>query len=286
MLVGEHGGGHEHRHLLGVARRLEGRAYGHLGLAEPHVAAHEAVHGLGLLHVGLHVLCGLELVGGVLVEEARLQLMLHEGVAAEGKALLVPPLGIEADEVAGDVLDLLLGLLLQTFPCSRAEGAQAWGLASGAAAVLAYLVERVYAHVHDVAVLVYDAYDLLVGVAGRDAHQTSELTYAEVYVYDEVAWLHLLQLLHGECHLAGPCGVAAQAVLVETVEYLVVGEEADAQRVVGESVVKRVVYGGEGEILALGFHLIGVEDVAQTACLLLTVGEDVELVAHQHVVGQ
>ena len=130
VLVGEHSGRHEHRHLLGVAGCLECRSYGHFGLAEAHVAADEPVHGMCALHVGLDVLRGLELVGRVLIEEACFQLVLHERVVAVGETLHIPPFGIEPDEVAGDVLDALLGPLLHAVPCAGAEHAQPWRLPS------------------------------------------------------------------------------------------------------------------------------------------------------------
>ena len=94
MLVGQHRGGHKHSHLLRVACRLERRPHGHLGLAKAYVTAHKAVHGALPLHVGLDVVGCLELVGGVLVEETGLELVLHECVCAVGKALLVAPLGV------------------------------------------------------------------------------------------------------------------------------------------------------------------------------------------------
>ena len=48
MLLGQDGRRHQHRHLLAVHDRLEGRPDGHLGLAVADVAAEQAVHRLGL----------------------------------------------------------------------------------------------------------------------------------------------------------------------------------------------------------------------------------------------
>lgn len=76
MLVGQHGGWDEHGHLLAVGGGLEGGADGDFGLAEAHVAADEAVHGLVRLHVGLDGLGGGQLVGGILIDERGLQLLL------------------------------------------------------------------------------------------------------------------------------------------------------------------------------------------------------------------
>ena len=121
VLIGEHRGGHHHRHLLGVACRLEGSAHRHLGLSEAHVAAYQTVHGSRCFHVGLHVVGGFELVGGVLIEETCLQFVLHERVGGEGEPSLATACGIEAYEVACDVLDFLLGALLESVPCPGAE---------------------------------------------------------------------------------------------------------------------------------------------------------------------
>ena len=55
MLAGQQGRGYQHCGLAAVLHRLEDGAHRHLGLAEPDVPAHQAVHGSRLLHVGLHL---------------------------------------------------------------------------------------------------------------------------------------------------------------------------------------------------------------------------------------
>ena len=77
MLIGEHGGGHEYSHLLGVGGSLESGSHCYLGLAEANVATHKSVHGARFLHVGLHVICGLQLVGRVLIKETGFQFLLQ-----------------------------------------------------------------------------------------------------------------------------------------------------------------------------------------------------------------
>ena len=88
MLEGQHGGGHQHGHLLAVGHGLEGGADGHFGLAEAHVAADEAVHGHVAFHVVLHLGGGFHLVGCVLVDERGFQLVLQVGVGRVLEALL------------------------------------------------------------------------------------------------------------------------------------------------------------------------------------------------------
>ena len=121
MLIGQHRCRHHHRHLLRVASRLECRAYGYLGLTEAHIAAHQTVHRATALHIGLHIIGRLQLVGRILIEEARLQLMLHKRVGTESKALLMSPCGIQLDQVAGNILDLRLGALLHAVPRARSQ---------------------------------------------------------------------------------------------------------------------------------------------------------------------
>ena len=115
------------------------------------------------------------------------------------------PFGIEPDEVACDILDLLLRALLKAFPCPCTEMRQTWRLACSGAAVFAYLVERMDGYIYLVIVLVYDAYDLLIAVADRYADKSCEFPYAVVHMYNIISRLHLLQLFHGQCHLTLTC---------------------------------------------------------------------------------
>ena len=120
MLIGQHRRGHQHGHLFRVAGRLEGGAYGHLGLAEAHIATHQTVHGLCLLHIVLHIVGGLQLVGGVFIEERCLQLVLQKRVSRESKASFPATGGIEAYQVAGNILELGLRTLLHALPLASA----------------------------------------------------------------------------------------------------------------------------------------------------------------------
>ncbi len=146
--------GHEHRHLLAVGRGLERRTYGHLGLAEAHVAAHEAVHRLLRLHVPLDRGRGGLLVGRILPGERRLQLLLQVAVGREGEALRGLAPGVERDQLARDVLHGLLGRGFQLLPGPRAELVDLGRLAV-ARAVARDAVQRVDADEEHVAVLVY-----------------------------------------------------------------------------------------------------------------------------------
>ena len=64
VLVGQQGGGHQHRDLLAVLHSLERRAHRDLGLAVADVAAYHPVHRDGLFHIRLDLADGGQLVDG------------------------------------------------------------------------------------------------------------------------------------------------------------------------------------------------------------------------------
>ncbi len=66
--------------MFAVLHGFEGGAHGDFGFAVADVAAEEAVHGLGGLHVGLDVGDGGELVVGLVEVEGVFELALHVGV--------------------------------------------------------------------------------------------------------------------------------------------------------------------------------------------------------------
>ena len=233
VLEGQHRAGHQHSHLLRVAAGLEGGAYGHFGLAEAHVAAHQTVHRRLLLHVVFHGHRGFQLVGRVLVEEAGFQLFLHRTVGAEGEASRGLALGVEGYEVLGDVLHLPLGLLLEHLPGVAAQPVQLRRLAL-LAHVAADFVQPVDADVQDVVVLVYQSYQLLALAVLRHLLQAAEAPHTIVDVGHIVARLQLEQLLEGHGLVGRP--QVLHRVLVVALENLVVGEAQHTLVVVDEAV--------------------------------------------------
>ena len=129
-------------------------------------------------------------------------------------------------------------------------------------------MEGVDADEDDVVVLV-DQLDCFLHLAVHfGADQSAELSDAVVDVDDVVAGRELVQLFQREGELAAPCLVAFKVELVEAVEQLMVREEADAQRLVGETFVYRLVDGGEGEVVSPVL-----EDRADAGGLLLYVAQ-------------
>ena len=115
VLLGEQGGGHQHRHLGLVFHCHEGGAHGHFGLAEAHIAAHQPIHGLAGLHVGNHRGNGGLLVRGFLEGEAGAEggvigLRVGKGIAFAGGAT-----GIDVEQFSGDITHLFGGLAFSLF---------------------------------------------------------------------------------------------------------------------------------------------------------------------------
>ena len=94
---------HEDADLRAVLHCLERGSNGHFRLAEADVAANQPVHRYRLLHVGLHLVDRLGLVGCLLERERGLDLVLPRRVRREGAAFAGQSLAIQDDELLGDL---------------------------------------------------------------------------------------------------------------------------------------------------------------------------------------
>ena len=271
VLICQHGSRHENSHLLVVDTGLESSSDSYFRLAKADVAADEPIHRSLTFHIGLDVLSGFELVGRIFVEETCLEFVLHETVTAEGKAFLLPTTGVEQDEVAGDVLYLLLRPLLHALPSTSAKTADARRLAF-LALVLGNLVQGMDGDIDIVVSRICYLDDFLQLAAILHLHQSSETTNAIVDMNHIISYLELLQFLERQCHLASCSLIAAEVVTMETVEYLMVGEDGHLEVVVDEAGMQSLVDRGEPYA-----RLFIVEDTFQTVRLLLAVGQDVEV---------
>ncbi len=106
MLLGKYGGGNQHRHLFPVHNRLEGRPHRHLGFAVAHVAAQQPVHWPFSFHIPFCLFNAPQLVGGFLVGEQVIKLLLPYCIRAEG---------VSFSRFPGSVK-------LQQFPCHALYG--------------------------------------------------------------------------------------------------------------------------------------------------------------------
>ena len=124
MLLGEDGGRDEERDLAAALDGFEGGADGDLGFAETDVAADEAVHRPGFFHVGLGVGDGFELVARLGEGEGALELALPGGVGRAGETGLGLALGVDAEQLGGEVDGGTLGGLTGFFPATGADAAE------------------------------------------------------------------------------------------------------------------------------------------------------------------
>ena len=212
--------------------------------------------------------------------------MLHESVGAEGKALLPATGSIEFNQVAGNVLDTRLRTFLQSVPCSGSQSGKSGNRLAVATLIFRNLIERMDAYVHLVVVGINDTYHLLIllrvgrmlGIDDRHSDESCKLTDTQIHMYDVVARFHLLQFLHRQRHLTVARRIGAEVILMETVENLMVGEEAQFQGIIGKTLMQRMVHGNK---LYSGFSIR--ENILQTLLLLLTVRQNIQFIVFQQI---
>ena len=180
VLLGEQGGGTQHRHLFAVSDRDKSGAQSHFGFAEADVTAHKSIHRLAGAHVldyrvdgGLLVRCFLETEAvGKGFHVVRLELELVTG--AQG------PLSVEMQQFGRGVVHLLGGLLLGLLPLAGTEGMQVHRFRVGAAVARDHMqlrnwhVERVAAGIFEVQEFAQLAICALAVVKVRKAHVATD----------------------------------------------------------------------------------------------------------------
>ena len=132
VLLGQNGRGAEHHDLAAGVHALKRCAQGDLGLAKAHVAAQQAIHRLGRLHVGLDVGDGLQLVARLVVREALLHLDLLGRVGRAGDAGNRRATRIQVDQVKRQLFGVFARLVGGTRPVGGVEPGQARLVAVGA----------------------------------------------------------------------------------------------------------------------------------------------------------
>ena len=131
VLLGKNGRGAEHHDLAAGVHALKRRAQGDLGLAKAHVAAQQAVHGLGRLHVGLDVGDSLQLVARLVVGEALLHLDLLGCIGRTGDTGNRRAARIQVDQVKRQLFGILARLVGGPRPVGGVEPGQARLIAVG-----------------------------------------------------------------------------------------------------------------------------------------------------------
>ena len=186
VLLAQHGGGHEHRHLTALDRGLERRPNRKLRLAETDVAAHDTVHGPRRLHVALDLLEHELLVRRLLVRERSLQLLLPRAVGRVGVALRMLAARVQTEQLARHLLGALLHAASRALPLPRAE-ARELGMRVGTPDVPIHTIEMLCRDEEPIRLRVVEHHVLVLraGVVGDRAH-LDEPRDAVVAMDDEI----------------------------------------------------------------------------------------------------
>ena len=200
MLLGEDRRRHQDHHLLAVLHGLERRAQRHLGLAVADVAADQAVHRPRGLHVGLDELDRVALVGRLGVGERVLELPLPVAVDREGVALAALALGVEVEQLAGQLLGGAAGAGLDRVPAGATQLGQR-RVAATAPDVAADLGQLVDGHEHPVRAGVLQVQVVPGDVGDRLGVKAGEAGDPVVLVDDDVS---RAQLGEAPQHAAAP----------------------------------------------------------------------------------
>ena len=110
VLLRENGGRHQHRHLLPRLHHLERGAHPHLGLAVADVAAHQSIHRAETLQVLSNRLDRFELVGGLLVGERFLELLLIVRIGRKGVTVALGAHRLNLHHLRREIVDRILHL--------------------------------------------------------------------------------------------------------------------------------------------------------------------------------
>ena len=186
VLIGEQRRRHEHRDLLLVGDRLERGAHRDFGLAVADVAADQAIHRPRALHVGFRRVDGLLLVGRRLVRERLLHLALPRRVGTESEAARHLALGIERDELVGDLRQRFGDARLRARPIGAAHLGEARRLPFGGR-VLRDLMHLRDGHQHPVAARIAQVEIVLRRAEDRLGAQAEILADAVHRVHDVIA---------------------------------------------------------------------------------------------------
>ena len=190
VLLGQDRRGHQHHHLLVVLDRFERRTQRHLGLAVADIAADQPVHRAGRLHVGLDELDRIALIRSLGVREGVLEFALPIGIRRERDPHAVFALGVQVEQLPGQLLGGPARPRLDLIPAIAAELGQRRMLAARAdvAADLGQLVDR---HEHAVGARIFEGQIVPRDAGHRLCVKPGEPRDPVVLVDDDVAGAQL-----------------------------------------------------------------------------------------------
>ena len=241
MLLGQQRGGGKHGHLATGAGRHVGSAQGHLGLAETHVAADQAVHRLGRDQILHDSVDGGLLVRGFLEAEALGKGRIAGRVELEGMSGPGGAAGIEIQQLDGGVTRLLGRLAARLVPLAGTQRMQ-WSVLGGGARVAADEVQHGHRHVQGGIVGVGQVQEFGRAFTQVDVDQPHVAADTVLGMDDRLAWLEFGQVADEGVNLGG-LPLVALALAHEGGEELAFGDdqqlavhkaEASLQRADGE----------------------------------------------------
>ena len=207
MLEGEDGGGREDGDLFAVGDGFEGGAHGDFGFAVADVAAEEAVHRSGALHIALDVGDGGVLVGGFFEFEGVFKFALEIAVGREGETFAVLRAAYSARSWSAMSSSDLRTRVLRVFqPVPPSLSSVGCGAFDDAIAL-----DQVHALERDVeasVVGVAEEHEFAAAAVGFDLAEAFELADAVIDVDDEVAGLEFGEIAEE----AGGADFAAGAI--------------------------------------------------------------------------
>ncbi len=202
VLLREQRRGRQHGDLFARLRCHEGRAHGHFGLAETHVAANDAVHRTVARHVLENLADRLGLVFRLLEREGFAEGAIVGVAHRQLQALLRLAAGIEVQQLRGDVPDLFRGAFARFRPLVGAQLVQRRALGR-TAGVATHQVQGVHRYIHAIAVHVFE--DQEFPRLARDLHdlQTDVAPDAILLVDDRGSGVEILQALEDGLRIGG-----------------------------------------------------------------------------------
>ena len=241
VLLGEDRRRHQHHHLLAVLHRLECGPQCDLGLPVADVAADQTVHRARRLHVGLHELDRIALVGRLGERERVLKLPLPVAVDRERIALSPLALRVQVQELSRQLLRGAPGTRLDRVPARAAELRER-RVSAARADVAADLRELIDRHEHAVRARVLE-----VQIVARDSRNGLRIEPGEardpmILVHDDVAGAQIGEApQHASPALRAPVGNRPPAS-----EQPVVGDHRKVELRSDEPALKPCVGEGEG----------------------------------------
>ena len=193
MLECEERGRHKNRHLLAAKHRLICSTHRDLGLTEAYVTAKQAIHRARLHHVLFNILDRGNLCLGLLIFKARLEIGLQVVILRKCKPGTARALGIELDQILGDILDRCLSSRLGTIPLIAAKARELDKAVIGMCAdILGHHIELIHGQKEAVTSRIADVDIVTAHAVDRQIFNAHILTDTVDLMHHEIAHLKVI----------------------------------------------------------------------------------------------